>query len=96
MVYNTQLLFDAETTSCCVVLMLQPALRGGALYTVEQRRLVVNGPLNLTAGAYFGAIARIPIFIQNASRDDAFGTRYDREFWGGEVSCHAECWCPAP
>eukprot|EP00197_Chlamydomonas_leiostraca_P012744 CAMPEP_0202883926 /NCGR_PEP_ID=MMETSP1391-20130828/40188_1 /ASSEMBLY_ACC=CAM_ASM_000867 /TAXON_ID=1034604 /ORGANISM="Chlamydomonas leiostraca, Strain SAG 11-49" /LENGTH=288 /DNA_ID=CAMNT_0049567025 /DNA_START=44 /DNA_END=907 /DNA_ORIENTATION=- len=53
-----------------------PALRGGALTTIEQKRLVINGPLKLVGGAYFGAIVRIPIFIQNTTYEETFGTKY--------------------
>jgi hypothetical protein len=53
--------------------MLQPALRGGALRTIEQREYVTNGPLQLVQGN-FGTIARIPIFIQNSTLNETFRT----------------------
>lgn len=53
--------------------MLQPALRGGALNTIKQREVVMNGPLKLVQGN-FGTIARIPIFIANSSASETFGT----------------------
>lgn len=58
--------------------MLQPALRGGALRTIEAREYVTNGPLQLVQGNY-GTIARIPIFIQNSTLNETFGTNKTRE-----------------
>ncbi|WIA08278.1 hypothetical protein OEZ85_007721 [Tetradesmus obliquus] len=54
-------------------LFKQPALRGGALRTIEAREYVTNGPLQLVQGNY-GTIARIPIFIQNSTLNETFGT----------------------
>ncbi len=51
----------------------QSALRGGALTTIQQRRLLLNGPLNLVSGN-FGTIARVPIFIPDSSVNETFGT----------------------
>jgi hypothetical protein len=51
----------------------QPALRGGALTTIQRRSIVLNGPLKLVQGN-FGTIARIPIFINNSTAAETFGT----------------------
>uniref|UniRef100_A0A383VFW0 Protein kinase domain-containing protein n=1 Tax=Tetradesmus obliquus TaxID=3088 RepID=A0A383VFW0_TETOB len=51
----------------------QPALRGGALKTLEAHDIVLNGPLQLV-GSNFAAVARIPIFIANASLSEDFGS----------------------
>ncbi|KAI8471632.1 MAG: hypothetical protein J3K34DRAFT_416719, partial [Monoraphidium minutum] len=51
----------------------EPALRGGAINTLQQRRMVLNGPLKLVQGN-FGTIARIPIYIRGAARNETFGT----------------------
>lgn len=59
----------------------QPALRGGALNTIKAREPVTNGPLNLVMGN-FGTIARIPIFIQNSTLNDTFGTNKTCECMG--------------
>jgi hypothetical protein len=56
----------------------QPALRGGALTTVRLGRVVISGPLYLVIGN-FATIARIPIFIQNATANETFGTDRMRE-----------------
>lgn len=53
--------------------LLQPALRDGALKTIKQRAIVINGPLKLVQGN-FGTIARIPIFIPNSTLNETFGT----------------------
>jgi hypothetical protein len=63
---------------------MQPALRGGALVTMAQRRLVLNGPLYLINGDLYGAIARLPIFIPNSTLEETFGS--DR-------NCEWECSC---
>jgi hypothetical protein len=58
---------------------------------------VLNGPLQLV-GSNFAAVARIPIFIQNASLTEDFGSNRTRErglgghsflfgFWGVAVCC---------
>jgi hypothetical protein len=78
-------------TYCGVLLrsmcaLLQPALRGGALRTIEQREYVTNGPLQLVQGN-FGTIARIPIFIQNSTLNETFGTNKTRK-WRVETSCY--------
>lgn len=51
----------------------QPALRGGALRTLETHGMVLSGPQRLVNGN-FAAIARLPIFIRNATAGDTFGT----------------------
>jgi hypothetical protein len=56
----------------------KPALRAGALNTIQQRRIVINGPLKLVQGN-FGTIARIPIFVPNSSLAETFGTNRSRE-----------------
>lgn len=61
---------------CCG---LQPALRSGALNTVKQREMIMNGPLKLVQGN-FGTIARIPIFIDNATLNETFGTNRSSEW----------------
>lgn len=53
--------------------VLQPALRGGALQTIEQRNFVTTGPLQLVQGN-FGTVARMPVFIRNSTLDETFGT----------------------
>lgn len=52
---------------------IQPALRGGALKTLEAHDLVLNGPLHLV-GSNFATIARIPIYIQNSTLGETFGS----------------------
>ncbi|GFH21021.1 uncharacterized protein HaLaN_18240, partial [Haematococcus lacustris] len=49
------------------------ALRGGALATVSSKKLLLNGPLDLLPSAY-GAIVRLPVFVQNSSFSETFGT----------------------
>ncbi|KAJ9524730.1 hypothetical protein QJQ45_024366 [Haematococcus lacustris] len=49
------------------------ALRGGALATVSSKKLLLNGPLDLLPSAY-GAIVRLPVFVQNSSLSETFGT----------------------
>ncbi|GBF87741.1 hypothetical protein Rsub_00452 [Raphidocelis subcapitata] len=52
----------------------EPALRGGAIATIQQRAIVLNGPLKLVQGSGFSTIARTPIFIDNATAAETFGT----------------------
>jgi hypothetical protein len=58
--------------------LLQPALRGGAVRTLEAHDIVLNGPLQLV-GSNFAAVARIPIYIQNATLNETFGSDRNRE-----------------
>jgi sensor domain CHASE-containing protein len=51
---------------------VQPALRSGALETMKQREVVMNGPLKLVQGN-FGTISRIPIFIEDVDQNETFG-----------------------
>jgi hypothetical protein len=52
--------------------------------TLEAHEIVLNGPLQLV-GANFAAVARIPIYIQNATLNETFGSDRNREYfacWG--------------
>lgn len=63
---------------CAVCCAVQPALRSGALDTIKQRDVVMNGPVKLVQGN-FGTISRIPIFIDNVEAHEAFGANYSCE-----------------
>ncbi|GFH23781.1 3',5'-cyclic-nucleotide phosphodiesterase, partial [Haematococcus lacustris] len=58
-----------------------PALRGGGLDTVASRKLLLNGPLDLLPSAY-GAIVRLPIFVQNSTQNETFGTNKSSAWLG--------------
>jgi hypothetical protein len=66
---------------CCLLLPVscpQPALRSGALDTVQRRQLVMNGPLKLVQGN-FGTISRIPIFLEGIDLNETWGNNKSRE-----------------
>ncbi|KAL6760520.1 hypothetical protein V8C86DRAFT_1096537 [Haematococcus lacustris] len=60
-----------------------PALRGGGLDTVASRKLLLNGPFQLLRSSY-GAVVRLPIFIQNSTLNETFGTNKSSA-WLGQV-----------
>ncbi len=57
----------------------ESALRGGALATLQLGKLMLNGPLWLVNGGNFAAIVRLPIYIQNSTLNETFGTDRNRE-----------------
>ncbi|KAJ9511825.1 hypothetical protein QJQ45_004378 [Haematococcus lacustris] len=67
-----------------------PALRGGGLDTVASRKLLLNGPLTLLRSAY-GAIVRLPIFIQNSTQNETFGTNKSMP-----TNCEPQAMCYNP
>ncbi len=71
---------------CCVcvftLVSVQPALRGGALMTLRQKSMMLNGPLFLINGGNFAAIVRLPIYIPNSTFNETFGTNRNCESQG--------------
>lgn len=62
-----------QLSTYCLMSLLQSALRGGALKTIQEHDIVLNGPLQLVA-SNFATIGRIPIFIQQSTLNETFGT----------------------
>ncbi len=58
----------------------QAALRGGAIATLQLGKLQLNGPLWLVNGGNFAAIVRLPIYMQNSTLNETFGTDRNREW----------------
>eukprot|EP00878_Enallax_costatus_P013393 GHUV01014005.1.p1 GENE.GHUV01014005.1~~GHUV01014005.1.p1 ORF type:complete len:832 (+),score=111.45 GHUV01014005.1:893-3388(+) len=67
----------------------QPALRGGALKTIEAHDIVLNGPLHLV-NSNFAMIGRIPILIKNSTLQETFGGNLSMPY-----NCTDLCYNPA-